>query len=209
MGGVRGDFVSTNTVTWFFNQLHGGVATSFRYLVRSAETRTHMRTRLIPLISAAVLAAFAAEPAAASVYLGLDFGRSSVPPSGDPTLGFALGYSFSRSISIEAFTRILSFRPFGGLFGVDTSYYPDRHYGVAAVGTVPLSGGVGLFGRLGAGRTTMHADANSKADYYVTDPSLGAGLAYDFASRWSVKLSSTRFTKSKVTTKQLGLEFRF
>lgn len=149
-----------------------------------------------------------------SMYLGADFGRSSVSShvyeeKSDPVFGFSFGYQVTPDASVEVFWRSLSFRMLDSLVG-DDSYYPSEHLGVAIVGALPLSERVHLLGRLGVGRTTMtSAFPSSRPDDHKTEASVGAGLAYDFAQRWAVKFTVTGFTETKVSTTLIGFEYRF
>ncbi len=155
-----------------------------------------------------------AEDQKTSMYFSADIGRSSVSShvyesKNDPAFGFALGYMLTPNVSVEAFWRGLSFRMLDSLYG-DDSYYPSNHVGVAVVGGLPLGERTRLLGRLGVGRTTMESAYPSvRPDDHKTEASVGAGLAYDFAERWAIKLSVTRYTDTKVTTSLIGLDYRF
>ena len=147
------------------------------------------------------------------VYVGAGVGGSSVSShtvdsGNDPALNVDIGYRFNQNLSAEVFARSLSFRLFDGLAG-DSSYYPDTHVGVAVLGTVPLANDFSLYGRLGIGRTEMKSGRKSKKDYSETDPSLGLGVRYALSSAWSINLEATRFTKTKVNTYLLGVQYNF
>ncbi len=155
-----------------------------------------------------------AEDQRSTMYLSVDVGRSSVSShvyesKNDPVYGFALGYTVAPNASVEVFWRSMSFRMFDWLAG-DDSYYPSDHLGVAVVGGLPLGERTRVLGRLGVGRTTMEsAYSSSRPDQHKTEVSVGAGVAYDFAERWALKLTVTRFTDTKVTTSLAGLDYRF
>ena len=157
--------------------------------------------------------AVAADSKTSAVYVAVDLGRSTVSSkvveeSGDVVSSLAIGYALNRLVSVEAYASSLSFRLLDGLVG-DHNYYPSSHVGLAVVGYAPLADQWRLFARLGAGRTTMHADMVNGSSYSRSDATLGAGLAYDMTNSWSVRLSATRYLQSKATTALLGLEYRF
>lgn len=147
------------------------------------------------------------------VYVGAGVGSSSVSShavdsDNDPSLNVDVGYRFNQNFSAEIFARSLSFRLFDDLAG-DSSYYPDSHVGVAVLGTIPLGNDFSLYGRLGVGRTEMKSGRKSKKDYNETDPSLGLGVRYALSPAWSINLEATRFTKTKVNTYLLGVQYDF
>lgn len=168
----------------------------------------------------AALAAFCvagtvqAQEAPLPFQLGLEVGASSVDSKvveedgDDPVFGVSLGYRVNRNFAVEVFGRSLSFRILDGLVS-DDSYYPEGHQGIAAIGYLPINDSFAAFGRLGVGRTKMHSASASRADFSETDPSIGAGVQWDFARNFGLKLEATRFTKSDVTTTTLGLVFKF
>ena len=147
------------------------------------------------------------------VYVGAGVGSSSVSShtvdtDNDPSLNVDVGYRFNQNFSAEIFARSLSFRLFDGLFG-DSSYYPDSHVGVAVLGTIPVGNDFSLYGRLGLGRTEMKSGRKAKQDYNETDPSLGVGVRYALSPAWSINVEATRFTKTKVNTYLLGVQYDF
>lgn len=149
----------------------------------------------------------------AGVYVGAGVGSSSVSShtvdtDNDPALNVDIGYRFNQNFSAEVFARSLSLRMFDGLVG-DSSYYPDTHVGVAVLGTVPLGNDFSLYGRLGIGRTEMKSGRKSKKDYNETDPSLGVGVRYALSPAWSLNVEATHFTKTKVNTYLLGVQYDF
>lgn len=147
------------------------------------------------------------------LYIGVDAARASVSSkyadsSNDISLGASTGYQFSPNFSFEGYTRSLSFNPFRG-FLADAGYYPDQHYGIAAIGTVPLAGHFSFFGRAGVGRTTMKATRNTLADRSDTDPVVGVGVRYAFNRNFSLSLEGTYLSKSEVTLISFGGRYQF
>jgi hypothetical protein len=167
---------------------------------------------LLALLGAAV-PAFASPAFAPGVYAEVNGGRASVSSryaddSNDVALGVAAGYQFTPNLAAEVFTRGLSLNIFRGAL-VEAGYYPDEHYGVAVIGTVPLDGGFSLFGRAGIGRTKMEGNRTSLNSYDETDPSVGVGARYHFNRSWSLSLEASRLTKTDVTLITAGARFQF
>jgi OOP family OmpA-OmpF porin len=170
---------------------------------------------LLAAISAASLSlsAWAADGSASGIYVNVDLGRSNVSSqvyedSGDPASSLAIGYTFNRFFSVEAYVSSLSFKLLDSMFG-DSSYYPSSHVGLAVASYLPLNNQLRLFGRLGAGTTTMHAGFPTGSSYNRTDYTVGAGVMYDITPTWSSRLGATRYTESKLSTVLVGFEYRF
>lgn len=173
-----------------------------------------MRYSLSALALSLIAASAVAEPGfQPGVYLAADLGRASISSSyadnsGDLTLGGALGYQYTPNFGFEVYTRSLSLNPFQGAFS-EAGYYPDSHYGIAALGTAQLDNHFRLFGRAGIGRTTMHGNRNSLSDRDQTDALLGAGIGYAFNRHFSLNLEGSYLTKSEVTLVTLGVRYQF
>lgn len=169
--------------------------------------------------------ALAAEPKADAVYLGFTVGqvRQAALKPADPEdglLGLSIGYQFNKSFAVEIFSHAYLFPSWVTLFGTnlpgnrsEPTDIADSYTGIAAVGAFPLSDSWRLRGRVGVGRTRVavyDAPEGKQVGYANrTDPSLGAGLAYDPSARWTLSLDVGRLTKTKVDTVTLGAEFRF
>lgn len=161
-------------------------------------------------VSAASFAAPAFEP---GVYLAANAGRASVSSkyadsNNDITLGAAVGYQYTPNLGFEVYTRSLSFNPFRGFLS-EAGYYPDNHYGIALMGTVPLNERFSLFGRAGVGRTEMKATRSTMEDRTETDPIVGVGVSYAFNRQWSLNLEGSYLTKSEVSLISFGARFQF
>lgn len=177
-----------------------------------------MRHLILCAAALALLAAAAPSFAAPGgfepgLYIGVDAARASVSSkyadsSNDISLGASTGYQFSPNFGVEVSTRSLSFNPFRG-FLADAGYYPDQHYGIAAIGTVPLDGHFSFFGRAGVGRTTMKATRNTLADRTDTDPVVGVGVRYAFNRNFSLSLEGTYLSKSEVKLISFGGRYQF
>lgn len=147
------------------------------------------------------------------VYFAANAGRASVSSqyadsSNDVTLGAAIGYQYSRNLGFEVYSRSLSFNPFRGFLS-EAGYYPDNHYGVALLGTIPLDDHFSLFGRAGLGRTEMKATRSTLPDRDETDPIVGVGVSYAFNRHWSLNLEGSYLTKSEVSLISFGARFQF
>ncbi|OEZ48657.1 outer membrane beta-barrel protein [Duganella sp. HH105] len=176
-----------------------------------------MRHTFLSAAALALLAAsapsFAAPGFEPGVYVGIDTARASVSSkyadnSNDISLGANTGYQFTPNFGFEVYTRSLSFNPFRG-FLADAGYYPDSHYGIAALGTVPLDARFSLYGRAGVGRTTMKATRVSMADRTDTDPVVGLGVRYAFNRSFSLSLEGTYLSKSEVSLISFGARYQF
>ncbi|WP_374582371.1 outer membrane beta-barrel protein [Pseudoduganella sp.] len=159
------------------------------------------------------LPSFAQTPAAQGVYLSADFGRASVSSryaddGSDVALSGAIGYQYSSSLGFELYSRGLSLNPFRGAFD-EAGYYPDRHYGLAAIAGTNVSEAVRLFGRAGVGRTTMKGNRTRLADKHDTDPILGVGASYALSRNWSLNVEASYLTKSEVSLLTLGARVQF
>lgn len=172
-----------------------------------------IRTLAACTLLAAALPAFAQSPAARGVYLSADVGRASVSSkyaddNSDGALSLALGYQYSPNLAVELYTRGLSLNPFRGAFG-EAGYYPDSHYGVAAIAATNVTDSMRLFGRAGVGRTSMKGNRTALADKHETDPILGAGVSYALSRNWSLNLEASYLTKSEVSLFTVGARVQF
>jgi opacity protein-like surface antigen len=173
--------------------------------------------RALFLLAAAALGAaapsFAAPTFQPGAYVGVDAARASVSSryvddSNDISLGLTVGYQAMPNLAIEADARSLSFNPFRDLLA-PAGYYPDQHYGIAAVGSAPLSDDVSIFVKGGVGSTRMHSTRSNIADRNETDPVIGIGVRYGFSTHWALNLEASRLTKTDVTLISLGVRYQF
>lgn len=156
---------------------------------------------------------FAQNGAATGVYLSADIGRASVSSKyaddgSDASLSAAIGYQVSPKLGFELYSRGLSLNPFRGAFD-EAGYYPDNHYGIAAVAGTNLSEAVRLFGRAGVGRTTMKGNRSRLADKHETDPIVGVGVSYAVSRNWSLNLEASYLTKTEVNLVTMGARLQF
>lgn len=176
-----------------------------------------MRHLILSATALALLAAAAPSFAAAGfepgVYAEVSGGRTSASSkyaasSDDISFGGALGYQYTPNFGFEIYTRSLSFITLPTLIS-PAGYYPDRHDGIAAIGTMPLSERFSLFGRAGVGRTTMKYNRTSQGDRTDTDPVVGIGVRYAFNRTFSMSLEGTYLSKSEVSIYSIGARLQF
>jgi opacity protein-like surface antigen len=161
-------------------------------------------------LAAAAFPAMAAEP---GVYAKIDAGRASISSqyaddSNDVALGAGLGYQYTPNFGFEVYTRSLSLNPFRGAVA-PAGYYPERHYGIAVLGTAHLDDHFRLFGRAGIGRTSMEANRSNMSSRDETDPVVGVGIGYAFNRSWSINLEASYLTKTEVKLVTLGARWQF
>jgi outer membrane protein W len=161
----------------------------------------------------AAVPAFAAPAFQPGPYVGVDAARATVSSryvddSSDISFGLTAGYQATPNLAVEAVVRSLSFNPFRDLLA-PAGYYPDQHYGIAVVGSAPLSDDVSIYAKGGVGRTSMHATRNNLPDRNETDPIIGIGVRYGFSSNWALNLEASRLTKTDVNLISVGVRYQF
>lgn len=155
---------------------------------------------------AAASGAFAAEPP--SLYAGADVSSTKISGADrDGGYGAFLGYKFNESFAVEGGYHRL----------VETDYYagPVRanvtldQIDLSVIGSLPLSAGFDLYGRLGYNRLTADADvAGYGAREHDNNVLYGVGLGYSFTPVIHARLEVQK--PSSDTTKILaGVAFRF
>lgn len=147
------------------------------------------------------------------VYAGFGLGRADggnrlYETGSRPSFAFNLGYRFNGALSAEVYWRTMSFEilPQWSQQGYS---YPDRHLGVAGVGTLPLSDAWAVTGRLGVGRTTMDQSGSGKAAKQQTSLMGGLGLTYQVSRSFSVTLGYERYSKINTGLTLFSGEVRF
>jgi opacity protein-like surface antigen len=171
-----------------------------------------MSSALVALAASASMPVFALETGA-GVYAGMQVGRASPPDDrivrDDVSIGLRAGYQINNYMGVELFRNSLSFIEIGYALNRNEPAHPEEHTGIAVTGAYPLNERFKLTGRAGVGRTRMHAAARGKDNYNETDPSVGAGLRFDFNRHWSINAEAMRLTKTKVTVISTGFRFLF
>ncbi len=142
-------------------------------------------------------AAFAAD---AQMYAGADVGRTKIDGFSDreTSYGAFLGYQFNPNVGIEAGYRRLAD------FTVSNTNVTLDQVALSVVGTMPLSSGFSVFGRLGYNHIT--ATGNSTA---ATSGGLyGIGMGYDFTPTVTARLEVQK-PSSDSSNFSAGVSFKF
>lgn len=179
----------------------------------------------VPAAEPAPTAAPPAPGATRKYYLSLALGRShgvnEDPKFEDDTnVGLTAGMRLDGHWSAEIFYHrfALGADTAEALIGGSEDFRVDSHLGLAGVYRVPLSDSIGAYGRVGLGWTGEVANQRSLFDgdragqsdsRSFTEPSVGAGLVVGTMRSVGVKLEANRFTRSGISTYQLGLDIRF
>jgi opacity protein-like surface antigen len=172
-----------------------------------------MRLILIAAAAFAIAGPSFAAPFEPGAYVGASAGRASVSSkyaesSDDISIGGALGYQYTPNWGFDIHTRSLSLNPVRAMF-TPAGYYPDRFYGIAVQGTVPLDQNFSLFGRAGVARTTLRPTRSTLQDRDQTDATVGVGVSYALTRQWSINLEGAYLTKSEVSLLSFGGRFQF
>ncbi|MCD2519122.1 outer membrane beta-barrel protein [Massilia sp. G4R7] len=161
--------------------------------------------------AAALLAAssaFAAQPG--TLYVGADVGKTKIDDvSGRATsAGAFIGYNFHQNLAVEA-----GYRRMG-----DYDVYAAGAYGevdldaasLSLVGTLPLSGGFSLLGRVGYNRLEADAKVRGYGSGKAHDSGavLGVGVGYAFTPNVSTRLELQR-PGSDATNLSVGISYQF
>lgn len=157
-------------------------------------------------LAAASSAAFAAEPP--SWYAGIDVSSTKVEGiDREGGYGAFLGYKFNESFAIEGGYHRLADTEFGsGPFRADVTV---DQLDLSVIGTLPLSNGFDLYGRLGWNRLEADADvAGSSASEDESKVLYGVGLGYTFSPVVHGRLEVQKPT-SDVTKIAVGVSFKF
>lgn len=152
-------------------------------------------------------ASFAAQPG--SFYAGADVGKTKIDDiSGRATsAGAFIGYNFHQNVAVEAGYRRLGdyrFNAFGTSGDVDLD-----QAALSVVGTLPLSNGFSLLGRLGYNRIEAKADVAGYSGKESDSSALvGLGVGYAFTPAVSARLELQK-PGSDATNVSLGVAFQF
>lgn len=146
---------------------------------------------------AAASGAFAAEPP--SLYAGIDVSSTKISGSDrDGGYGAFLGYKFNERFAVEGgYHRLADTEYRSGTLRANVTL---DQLDLSAIGTLPLSAGFDLYGRLGYNRLTADADvAGYSAKEHENKVLYGIGLGYTFTpvihARLEVQKPSSDATK--------------
>jgi OOP family OmpA-OmpF porin len=160
----------------------------------------------IAVVAALMIAsstAFAAQPG--TVYAGVDAGRTKIDDLSDrdTSYGAFVGYNFNQNVAVEfGYRRLADMDLWGTDFKADQA-------ALSVIGTLPLSNGFSVFGRLGYNRIDLEAsylgytskDHDSKVLY-------GVGLGYAFTPAISARVEVQK-PSSDSTNLSAGVVFNF
>ncbi len=145
---------------------------------------------------ALALAATLCTPALAvdpGMYAGLDVGRTRIDGIGSASgIGGFLGYNVNTNFGVEA-----SYRRLGSFLGLDTSATQ-----ISVLGHLPLSGGLGLYGRLGYNTLRVSGAGSDSGALY------GLGMRYEFNKSVALRTEYSRVA-SDTAQWNLGVEVKF
>ncbi|MFC0252134.1 outer membrane beta-barrel protein [Massilia consociata] len=151
--------------------------------------------------------AFAAQPG--TFYAGGDVGKTKLEnQSGRATsAGAFIGYNFHQNFAVEAGYRRLGDYDFHA-FGVHGDVNVDQA-ALSLVGTLPLSSGFNLFGRVGYNRLEVEGSANGyHAKDSVSKALIGVGVGYAFTPTISARIELQR-PASDTHNVSAGVAFQF
>lgn len=137
-------------------------------------------------------------------YAGGDLGSTKLEGADRETSfgGFA-GYQFNQNFALEAGIRRLGEADFSGV------NVKANQYSLSGVGTIPLSNGFSVFGRLGYNRVNLKASGFGMSDSDHDDEVLyGAGVGYKFSDTITGRLEVQK-PHSDITNVSVGVAFRF
>jgi opacity protein-like surface antigen len=156
------------------------------------------------IVAAAVLAMVATSSFAGTpgrLYAGVDGGSTKVDgASGKETsYGGFVGYNFHRNFALEAgFRRLGKWDEPGNDLKIDQT-------ALSVIGSVPLSQGFSLYGRLGANYLKIRKCSCSKNE---SGALYGVGLAYNFSETVGARVEAQR-PSSDSTNVSVGLAIQF
>jgi OOP family OmpA-OmpF porin len=177
----------------------------------------------IAVAAALVIASSSALAAdAPKFYVGADVTSTEVDDFDGKETGYGafVGYKFNQNIAVEAgFRRLADYKASYKEDGYDIN---DKakfdQTSISVIGTLPLSNGFSLFGRLGynhikakstytesVGGVTVYSESGSQSESRVL---YGAGLSYDFTPAISGRLEVQK-PHGDVTTVAAGVSFSF
>jgi OOP family OmpA-OmpF porin len=157
-------------------------------------------------LAAASTAAFAAEPP--SFYAGVDVSSTKISGSDrDGGYGAFLGYKFNESFAVEGgYHRLAETEYRSGPLRADVTL---DQLDLSVIGSLPLSAGFDVYGRLGYNRLTADADvAGFSAREHDNNVLYGVGLGYAFTPVIHARLEVQK-PSSDATKILAGVAFRF
>jgi OOP family OmpA-OmpF porin len=148
---------------------------------------------------AASSAVFAAEPT--PFYAGADVSSTKVTGFDDKGgFGGFVGYKINQSVAVEAgYHRLVD----SDIDGDDVTL---DQMDVSLIGSVPLTDGFNLYGRIGYNR--VETETSSDGKYHSNNALYGIGLGYAFSPVVSARLEVQK-PDSEITKLVAGVAFKF
>ncbi len=159
-------------------------------------------------LAIASTAAMAAD--APKFFVGAEYGTNKAKDSSDRESGAGIfgGYQFNEHFGIEGGYRRVA--KDSGVVEGDIAYtaHVDQ-LAVSAVGTIPLSNGFSVYGRLGMNRMTIDGNAgNASVKDHANRGMYGVGVGYSFTPTVSARLELQK-PMSDITSLNAGVVFKF
>lgn len=159
-------------------------------------------------VAAALAIAASSSIAAPSFYVGGDVGSTKLDGLSDRQTSFGayVGYEFMPNLAVEGGVRRLAdfdVRVSNTNVGVTLD-----QYAISLVGTLPLSSGFNVFGRLGYNKVNATANATYTATDSTTGGLYGVGVGYTFTPTISARAEIQKPT-SDSTNMSVGVSFKF
>jgi OOP family OmpA-OmpF porin len=130
-------------------------------------------------------------------YAGADIGTTKAKGESDRESGYGVfgGYNFTEQLAIEAgYRRLVS----------DDAGHLDQ-LSISAIGTIPLSNGFSVYGRLGVNRLAVKFDGDSG---HINRGVYGIGMGYSFTPAISARIELQK-PMSDLTNLSAGVVFNF
>jgi hypothetical protein len=161
---------------------------------------------LCAALTALASTAFAATPA---FYVGADVGTTKLNDLSDRKTSFGgyVGYQFTETLAVEGgFRRLADFDYYYGTTKVGVT---ADQTALSVIGTLPVGGGFGLFGRLGYNHLTATGKVGSVSASDSTNGGLyGLGMNYVFTPAVSARVELQK-PSSDTTNLSFGVSLKF
>ncbi|MES2757448.1 MAG: outer membrane beta-barrel protein [Pseudomonadota bacterium] len=144
-----------------------------------------------------------------SFYAGLDTGSTKIDGFSDREVSFGgfIGYQFHQNIAVEVGYRNLA--DYDTVFNGTNVGFKVNQTAVSFIGTLPLSSGFNVFGRLGYNRLEAKGGA---AGFSATDSTnegvYGVGVGYAFNAKVSARLEVQK-PSSDSSNVSIGVSYKF
>jgi len=159
-------------------------------------------------VAAALAIVASSSFAAPSFYVGGDVGSTKLDGLSDrqTSYGAYAGYEFMPNFAAEVGVRRLA--DFDVNFSNTNVGVTVDQYALSLIGTLPLSGGFNVFGRLGYNKLNATASANTSASESTSGGLYGVGVGYAFTPTISARAEIQK-PSSDSTNVSVGVSFKF